>query len=46
VAQLGSDVSALSFAGLSDLLTQLNVVGMGKDAEAIALEAMQAWKAF
>lgn len=46
VAQLGSDVSALSFAGLSDLLAQLNVIGMGKDAEAIALEAMQVWKAF
>lgn len=46
VAQLGADVSALSFAGLSDLLTQLNAIGMGKDAEAIALEAMQVWKAF
>jgi hypothetical protein len=46
VAQLGSDVSALSFAGLSDLQTQLNVIGMSKDAEAIALEAMQVWKAF
>jgi hypothetical protein len=46
IGQLGSDVSALSFAGLSDLLTQLNVIGMGKDADAIALEAMQAWKAF
>lgn len=46
IGQLGNDVSALSFAGLSDLLTQLTTVGMGKDAEAIALEAMQVWKAF
>lgn len=46
VAQLGNDVSALSFAGLSDLLTQLNVIGMSKDADTIALEAMQVWKAF
>ena len=46
IAQLGNDVSALSFAGLSDLLAQLKEIGMGKDAEAIALEAMQVWKAF
>jgi hypothetical protein len=46
IAQLGGDVSALSFAGLSDLLTQLNAIGLGKDADAIALEAMQVWKAF
>jgi hypothetical protein len=46
IGQLGSDVSALSFAGLSDLLAQLTVVGMGDDAEAIALESMQVWKAF
>jgi hypothetical protein len=46
IGQLGNDVSALSFAGLSDLLAQLTVVGMGDDAEAIALESMQVWKAF
>jgi hypothetical protein len=46
IGQLGNDVSALSFAGLSDLLTQLTVIGMGHDAEAIALESMQVWKPF
>lgn len=46
IAQLGTDVSALSFAGLSDLLAQLNVIGMSRDADAVALEAMQVWKAF
>ncbi len=46
IGQLGNDISALSFAGLSDLLVQLSAVGMGEDAEAIALEAMQVWKAF
>jgi len=42
--QLGPDVSALSFAGLSDLLTQLREVGMMDDANAIALESLQVWK--
>ena len=45
VGQLGSDVSALSFAGLSDLLIQMQAIGMTDDANAIALEALQVWKA-
>jgi glycerate kinase len=45
IGQLGSDVSALSFAGLADLLTQLRAIGMTEDANAIALEALQVWKA-
>lgn len=45
LGQLGPDVSALSFAGLADLLTQLREIGMIADADAIALEAMQVWKA-
>jgi hypothetical protein len=45
INQLGPDVSALSFAGLSDLLTQLREVGMTDDANAIALESLQVWKA-
>jgi len=44
IGQLGNDVSVLSFAGLAALIAQLNVIGMGKDADAIALEAMQVWK--
>lgn len=46
IGQLGSDVSALSFAGLADLLTQLRAIGMTDDADAVALEALQVWKAF
>ena len=45
IGQLGSDVSALSFAGLSDLLSQLVTVGLTDDAKAIALESLQVWKA-
>lgn len=45
IGQLGSDVSALSFAGLSDLLSQLMTVGLADDAKAIALESLQVWKA-
>ncbi|MEQ1783699.1 MAG: hypothetical protein ABMA14_20270 [Hyphomonadaceae bacterium] len=45
VGQLGSDVSALSFAGLSDLLVQLQAIGLTNDANAIALESLQVWKA-
>jgi hypothetical protein len=45
IAQLGPDVSALSFAGLSDLLSQLVTIGLTDDANAIALEALQVWKA-
>ena len=45
VGQLGSDVSALSFAGLSDLLVQMQAIGLTDDANAIALEALQVWKA-
>lgn len=46
IGLMGNDVAALSFAGLSDLLAQLREVGMSGDAQAIALEAMQPWKAF
>jgi hypothetical protein len=45
LGQLGQDVSALSFAGLADLLVQLRRAGFDRDASAIALEALQAWKA-
>jgi hypothetical protein len=45
IALLGSDVSALSFAGLADILTQLRRVGLNADANALALEALQMWKA-
>ncbi len=45
ISQLGPDVSALSFAGLADLLTQLREIGMTDDANAIALESLQVWKA-
>lgn len=45
IALLGSDVSALSFAGLADILTQLRRVGLESDANALALEALQMWKA-
>jgi len=45
IALLGPDVSALSFAGLADILTELRRVGLEKDADAIALEALQVWKA-
>jgi hypothetical protein len=45
VGQLGSDVSALSFAGLADLLVQMQALGLTDDANAIALESLQVWKA-
>jgi hypothetical protein len=45
IALLGPDVSAVSFAGLADVLTQLRRVGFEKDVDAIALEALQVWKA-
>jgi hypothetical protein len=45
IALLGSDVSALSFAGLADILTQMRRVGLEADANALALEALQVWKA-
>ncbi len=45
VSLLGPDTSALSFAGLADLLVQLRRIGLDKDADAIALEALQVWKA-
>ena len=44
VSLLGPDTSAVSFAGLSDLLSQLRRIGFEKDADAIALESLQAWK--
>ena len=45
VNELGPDPSALSFAGLSDLVAALRGAGMEKDANAIILEALQPWKA-
>lgn len=45
LTQLGTDTSAISFAGLADLLTQLRAIGLEEDASALALEALQAWKA-
>lgn len=45
IAQLGPDTSALSFAGLADLLTQLRTIGLTAEADAIALESLQVWKA-
>lgn len=44
-SQLGPDSSAISFAGLADLLVLLREAGFDKEAAAIALEAMQPWKA-
>jgi hypothetical protein len=45
VPLVGSDASALSFAGLGDLIAHLRRAGLEKDADAIALEALQVWKA-
>ena len=45
IAQIGPDASAVSFAGLADLLAALRSAGLEKDANAIALEALQPWKA-
>ncbi len=45
IALLGNDVSALSFAGLADLLVQFRRAGLEDNANAIALESLQAWKA-
>ncbi len=45
IGLLGSDVSALSFAGLADILKELRRAGFDRDASAIALEALQPWKA-
>lgn len=42
---LGADTSALSFAGLSDLIGQLRRIAFDREADAIALEALQVWKA-
>jgi hypothetical protein len=42
---LGNDVSAVSFAGLADLLTQMRRMGLADDANAVALESLQVWKA-
>lgn len=46
IAQLGADPSALSFSGLSQLLVVLDRAGLDKDADAVALEALQVWKSF
>lgn len=45
IAQLGPDPSALSFSGLADLMTYLSRAGLDGDADALALEALQVWKA-
>ncbi|MEQ1609388.1 MAG: hypothetical protein ABL956_10550 [Hyphomonadaceae bacterium] len=45
ISLIGPDPSALSFAGLADVLAQLRKVGFEKDADAIALESLQVWKA-
>jgi len=42
---LGNDVSAVSFAGLADVLTQMRRMGLADDANAVALESLQVWKA-
>lgn len=44
ISLIGPDTSALSFAGLSDLLAQLRRIGLEKDADALALESLQVWK--
>ncbi|MBI1339276.1 hypothetical protein GC169_03570 [bacterium] len=44
-ALLQSDPSAMSFAGLADLLNALTRVGVDQQADALMLEAMQPWKA-
>jgi hypothetical protein len=41
---MGPDTSALSFAGLADLLLQLRKAGFEKESDAIALESLQVWK--
>lgn len=45
IAQVGPDPSAVSFAGLSDLIAALRGAGLDRDARDIALEALQPWKA-
>lgn len=45
ISLIGPDSSALSFAGLSDLLIQLHRIGMDKEADSLALESLQVWKA-
>ncbi|MDZ4760056.1 MAG: hypothetical protein SGJ21_03170 [Alphaproteobacteria bacterium] len=45
IALVGSDASAQSFAGLGDILTELRRAGLETEANAIALEALQVWKA-
>jgi hypothetical protein len=45
LGQLGTDTSAISFAGVADLLTQLRDIGLESEAAALTLEALQPWKA-
>jgi hypothetical protein len=45
ISLIGPDSSALSFAGLADLLVQLRRIGMDKEADSLALESLQVWKA-
>jgi hypothetical protein len=42
---MGPDTSALSFAGLADLLSLLRKAGFEKESDFIALESLQVWKA-
>jgi hypothetical protein len=45
ISLLGPDVSAVSFAGLADMLIQLRRMGFSAEANAIALDSLQVWKA-
>jgi hypothetical protein len=45
IGQLSGDMSATSFAGLSDLLGLLRRAGFEKEADALFLEALQPWQA-
>jgi hypothetical protein len=45
IGQLSGDTSALSFAGLADLLSLLRRAGFEKEADALFLEALQPWHA-
>jgi hypothetical protein len=46
VSLASPDPSAVSFAGLADILTQLRRAGLEQAADAIAIEALQPWKGF
>jgi hypothetical protein len=46
ISLLTADPSAQSFAGLADLLKVLRTAGLAREADALALESLQVWKAF